>query len=404
MLDRHSNDATAGGADYSPMVADSARRVSTAVVDTPSVETPKARFWTSTPGLLSMWFGLFGLTMVVGAMDVPFPVIGILTTSLFVTFLAIGFIAGCRTLLGIAALVRPPRNEPAPEVGLLLVKAFGNFAMAGLGALVAYVSTIRFSRGRQLRRLGKVLLPELEQASAWSSTPFVLSCDLAKRVPIEVANQWRENGKTEHASVAAFARLTLDLMALGAPPSLIKAANQDALDEIRHTEICFALATAIDGQRLSPAPFPEAQRVATLPRNRTLALAKLAVDSLIDGALHEGVSARIIAKLAQRSEVSEITAALKEIAADEGRHAAHGWAVVEWCRLEGGEAVEHALLGAIRALPHEMHSELPAAAAGGAWEVWGIHGNQLEAEEYQKARADVIARVHQLIEVRRRAA
>src|SRR4029077_13893090 len=120
------------------------------------------------------------------------------------------------------------------------------------------------------------------------------------RVPDGVADRWRENGKTEHASVAAFARLTLDLMALGAPPDLIAAANQDALDEIRHTELCFSLAKALDGKAVSPGAFPQAQRVATLPRSRTFALAKLAVDSLIDGALHEAVSARIIASLAHR--------------------------------------------------------------------------------------------------------
>jgi hypothetical protein len=48
------------------------------------------------------------------------------------------------------------------------------------------------------------------------------------------------------------------------------------------------LARAFDGKNVSPGPFPEAQRVATLPRSRSFALAKLAVDSLIDGALHEG--------------------------------------------------------------------------------------------------------------------
>ena len=156
---------------------------------------------------------------------------------------------------------------------------------------------------------------------------------------------------------------------------MIAAANQDALDEIRHTELCFSLAYALDGKRVSPGPFPQAQRVPTLPRSRTLALAKLGVDSLIDGALHEGVSARIIAKLARRSDVPAIRAALKSIAADEGRHAAHGWAVAEWCLVEGGPSVGQALLGAIR---------------------WGIHGQCLEAEEYLATRAHLIERVRAL--------
>jgi hypothetical protein len=182
-------------------------------------------------------------------------------------------------------------------------------------------------------------------------------------------------------------------MALGAPPGLVAAANQDALDEIRHTELCFSLACALDGKAVSPGPFPEAQHVGTLPRSRTLALAKLAVDSLVDGALHEGVSARIIAKLARRAEVPAVRAALEEIAADEGRHAAHGWAVVEWCLDEGGSPVAQALWSALRALPQEMGSRLPEQASNGGWEKWGIHGHRLETQEYGAALAHLAERV-----------
>ena len=142
--------------------------------------------------------------------------------------------------------------------------------------------------------------------------------------PSSSARSGGRTAGTEHASVAAFARLTLDLLALGAPPELLASAQRDALDEIRHTELCFSLARAIDGKSESPGPFAEASRARTLPRTLSLALAKLAVDSLVDGALHEGVSARIVSKLARQCEVPAITDALRLIAADEGRHAAHG--------------------------------------------------------------------------------
>jgi hypothetical protein len=239
-----------------------------------------------------------------------------------------------------------------------------------------------------------VLLPEIRPERDWAKAMGPTDIE---DVPPGVADQWRENGKTEHASVAAFARLTLDLMALGAPPRLIAASNQDALDEIRHTELCFSLASALDGRRLGPAPFPQAQRVPTLPRSRTLALARLAVDSLIDGALHEGVSARIIARLARVSDVPTIRAVLREIAADEGRHSAHGWWVVEWCLQQGGRPVADALCGAVGALPDRMRSGLPVPARDGGWQRWGIHGHALESEEYAAARAHVIGRVRSLV-------
>ncbi|HEY0463400.1 MAG TPA: hypothetical protein VGC79_04285, partial [Polyangiaceae bacterium] len=224
------------------------------------------------------------------------------------------------------------------------------------------------------------------------------------RAPSGVGQQWRENGRTEHASVASFARLTLDLMALGAPPALVTSASLDALDEIRHTEACFALAHALDGKLESPGPFPEAQRAHTLSTVRSVALAQLAVLSLVDGALHEGVSARIIAKLARRAQHPKLVGILKQIAADEGRHAAHGWDVVEWCVEQGGFAVESALRGAIRVLPEQMRSSLPEPAANGAWEAWGIHGEALEREEYSAARADLVRRVERLTGAQLRAA
>ncbi|HXB54240.1 MAG TPA: hypothetical protein VN461_05615 [Vicinamibacteria bacterium] len=306
-------------------------------------------------------------------------------------------VALLRATRGVVDLMHPIHERTPVETRNAIAAILGNFFMAGLGMFVAYFATAGFSRGRQLRRYGRVLLPGLRSSSEWTTSMVVV--DGLEGLPTGVADQWRENGKTEHASVAAFARLTLDLMALGAPPTLIAAANQDALDEIRHTELCFSLACELDKKSVSPGPFPQAQRVRTLPRSRKLALAKLAVDSLVDGALHEGVSARIIAKLARRCDVPGISAVLKEIAADEGRHSAHGWAVVGWCLQEGGRPVQDALLGAVRALPKQMNSPLPKPAAEGRWERWGIHGHALEAVEHDAALANLIRRVHAMVAV-----
>ena len=330
-------------------------------------------------------------TIALGELGVPLPIAYSVAFGAMALFGFSILLALYRATRGILDLVRLAPGRTSVDTGRAIAAVLGNLVMAGLGLLVAYFATVGFSRGRQLRRFGRVLLPSLRSSPAWTTT--TLTPDGLDRVPPGVADQWRENGKTEHASVAAFARLTLDLMALGAPPSLIAAANQDALDEIRHTELCFSLARALDGRSVSPGPFPQAQRIATLPRSRTLALAKLAVDSLVDGALHEGVSARIIAKLARRCDVPATRAALMEIAADEGRHTAHGWAVVGWCLDSGGQPVAGALLGAIRALPQQMRSQLPGPASDGGWERWGIHGHRLEAGEYAAARAHVIARV-----------
>jgi len=108
--------------------------------------------------------------------------------------------------------------------------------------------------------------------------------------------------------------------------------------------------------------------------------------------MHEGVSARVIARLARQCEQPPVRDALRELAADEGRHAAHGWDVVEWCLAEGGAPVAHALRGALRTIPERITSD----AGEPGWEQYGLHGAALEAEEYAKARADVVRKVRAL--------
>jgi hypothetical protein len=311
-----------------------------------------------------------------------------LVPAAIVTTLVTGVIALRRMRLAV--------ERPSPVQRLILwgVTVLSGLAFGIMGGFVALVTTMGFSRGRQLRRVGRVLLPKVEPGGTWNTLPF--TTEVPAEVRPALAAQWRENGRTEHASVAAFARLTLDLMALGAPPRLLQDAQRDAQDEIRHAELCFSLARGLDGRSERPAAFPRAARARTLSRFRTLALAQLAVNSLVDGALHEGVSARVIAQLAQRCEFPEIRAVLKELAADEGRHCAHGWDAVEWCLAEGGWAVQRALAGALRTLPTTLRSPLPEEASTGGWERFGIHGHALEAEQYAKARAELVRRVERL--------
>ncbi|MEO7112692.1 MAG: ferritin-like domain-containing protein, partial [Polyangiaceae bacterium] len=304
-----------------------------------------------------------------------------------------GFISALRSLVAVRWSIVPV--SPAFMV-LVAIGGIGSLGMTAMGALMALMSSSNFSRGRQLRRRGKVLLPKIAEKN-FSWVTLQIDPEIPEDSRSALAQAWRENGQTEHASVAAFARLTLDLMALGAPPDLIASSNQDALDEIRHAELCFSLACGIDGLEKSPAPFPEAARARALSLFRKLALAELAVDSLIDGALHEGVSARVAAALAKKCESPEIKAVLKEIAADEGRHAAHGWDVVEWCLAAGGASTARALLGAARALPIEMRAPLHAEAEDGSWEKFGIMGRALEADAYPKTRANVMRRVETLV-------
>ena len=312
--------------------------------------------------------------------------------------LALFALAALRTLWLLGRAVLHARQVPVGS----WIRLLGAGLMSALGTLLALTALGGFARGRQLRRRGKLMLPKVGPGASWTTlTPEAIASPALRAT---LAAQWRENGRTEHASVAAFAQLSLELMGLGAPPELLAAASADALDEIRHAELCFSLARALDGASMGPQGFPEAQRASRLSKNRGRALVELAVESLIDGALLEGFSARLIAQLVGRCEDPATREVLRALAADEGRHAKHGWDVVAWCLDQGSAKVASALLGAARGLPAEVSSTLPEAARGGAWEHLGIAGLAREADAYARTREHVVRRVEAMLRDERRAA
>jgi hypothetical protein len=361
----------------------------------PSAVAPLPAWLMSASRSFTMFFaGIAGSFLTVVALGATgSPRVGAIGFGVSTTLLLFGVVHAVVTLVRAAKAWRGQSGRLL--VTVILFPLLSGLVLSLFGAVVTLWATTGFNRGRQLRRRGRVLLPRVVADDAWARVPLEVCGSLELRASL--AAQWRENGRTEHASVAAFARHTLDLMALGAPPAMLAASSRDTLDEIRHAELCFSLARALDGRSESPGPFPEAQHAGGLPANRSLALAKLAVDSLIDGALHEGISARVIARLVKRCEEPSIREVLRELAADEGRHAAHGWDVVAWCLAQGGRPVAQALQGALWVLPERIHSDLPEGARSGGWERYGLHGAALEAEEHAKARADVVRRVRAMV-------
>ncbi len=314
------------------------------------------------------------------------------------------------SIVTVVRLGRAPRESRPHGRWLAALAIPVSLVSSMLGSLIAVASTISFSRGRQLRERGRPifapLVNERSEGDGWLEANDDVDEDAldtaAALVEVElrpVADAWREAGKTEHASVAAFAKLAAELVALGAPSRLIEDAHRDALDEIRHARLCFSLARSLDGRLLEPGPLPHANLGPSMLRfSRTASLAHLAVESLIDGALNEGTSARAVAKLARRVTNARVRHVLLAIARDEGRHAAHGWHVLEWCVREGGDPVRAAIRGALRALPTKMGSSLVAEGDDARWEVWGIPGRDVTEESFAEVRASLMARAQALVD------
>jgi hypothetical protein len=152
------------------------------------------------------------------------------------------------------------------------------------------------------------------------------------------AAAWARAGAEEHASVAAFARLALELMAVGAPLELLRDVHQAALDELRHAESAWALARHFGGERSEPGPFPFTAPVAV---NATLA--ELARSAAREGCLGETLGAHLVQAAAALATEPRVKAALEAIAVEESRHAVLSYRIVAWALRAGGETVRAAV-------------------------------------------------------------
>jgi len=156
------------------------------------------------------------------------------------------------------------------------------------------------------------------------------------------ATAWAKSGAEEHASVASFARLTLSLMALGAPTELLAAVHHAALDEVRHAEACWELARHFGAERVTPGAFPFGG-----PVEVRVTLAELAYAATREGCLGETLGAHLVARAAALAPEPDVRRALAAIAAEEAEHAVLSFRIVAWALATGGAetraAVERAL-------------------------------------------------------------
>lgn len=203
--------------------------------------------------------------------------------------------------------------------------------------------------------------------------------DIADAAPDSaLADAWLRDALMEHASIASFARFTLDLLALGAPAELVADAQRAALDEVEHARLCFALAARHGGAELGPGPLP----VAFAPR---ASLAEAAVAATLEGCIGETTAALVAARQLAVARDAATRAALARIAGDEARHAELAWRFVAWAVATGGGAVRDAVT---RAFAMRMPDDAPAAAP--ANHAFGRLGPEELRDAARDARRDVI--------------
>ncbi|MDC0723689.1 ferritin-like domain-containing protein [Nannocystis bainbridge] len=178
----------------------------------------------------------------------------------------------------------------------------------------------------------------------WGSAVAPALAGLSAGERAALAAGWLEDGLAEHASVAAFARFALQLLALGAPASLVEAAQQAMADEVAHARLCFGLAGAYGGEPRGPSPLPLAGALTGADD-----LVTVTVATLREGCIGETFAALQAEAALARAEDPAVRAALARIAADELRHAELAWRFVAWALERGGPAVYAACAAALAA-------------------------------------------------------
>jgi hypothetical protein len=159
---------------------------------------------------------------------------------------------------------------------------------------------------------------------------------------LALADAWLRDALEEHASIAAFARFTMLLLSVGAPPDLVARTQRACIDELQHARACFALAERYSGQPVGPAALRIDDAIGAM------SLEEIAVLTAEEGCVGETLGA-ILAERQLAGATDEVArATLEKIAKDEMRHADLAWRFVAWAVRVGGEPIRDAVVRAVR--------------------------------------------------------
>jgi hypothetical protein len=204
--------------------------------------------------------------------------------------------------------------------------------------------------GRPLLVAGEARVAPAIERTDWLAECDVRLAGLSDAERRRLGDSWLRDARFEHASIASFARFSLDLLAFGAPPELLERAQRAMSDELAHARACFAVASAYAGRALGPGPL-DMRGVEPSP-----SLAAAAAAAVREGCVNTAQ------QQAERTRDPVVRAVLERIARDEADHAELAWRFVAWALQVGDAAVSYAVRAALRA-PKGLELDAVAAQA-----------------------------------------
>lgn len=218
-------------------------------------------------------------------------------------------------------------------------------------------------------------------ASAASREDWQEACELPPILEADrgrVAAHYLEMALAEHASVASFARFTLQLLAVGAPAALVAGSSRALGEEISHAQFAFGVASALRREPVGPASLDVME-----PKNKQLGhdLASVVRSTVREGILGETLAALELKAAAPHAHPL-LRARLQIIAEEEARHAELAFAFVAWA-LDQDAFIAHIVAQELADAEPSSPPELPAL------ERWGI----LDAATIRAVRAEGLQQV-----------
>jgi len=172
----------------------------------------------------------------------------------------------------------------------------------------------------------------------------------------------------EHASIASFARFTLELLSVGAPPRLIVASQDAGRDEVHHAQMCFAIASRFARKKLGPGRLDVDGVVAARD------LISIVLSTVKEGCVVETLSALLAKERALLARDDDVRAALEKIADDEKRHADLAWTFVGWAISREGTPMKETAIRAFEWATERPPLGFDSALRGLSNEVVRAHG------------------------------
>jgi len=210
---------------------------------------------------------------------------------------------------------------------------------------------------------------------------------LTPSVRERLAAAWTRVGLMEHASIAAFARFTLELLAFGAPAELVASAGRAMSDETEHAKLAFALASAYAGAPVGPGPLCIDGSL------NQVELEPCVVNAFLEGCLGETVAALEAREAAELASDPAVRSVLLRVADEEARHALLAFEFVKWALPRASASLRRALEATLETELERAVRALETAPKAGPGEAELVAHGVLPERRRRELRRSVLSEV-----------